>query len=123
MDCADPWALVEFWETALGYRRHPEADGVVYLGLVPPEGEHGPAVVLQRVREPRTGKNRAHLDLYLVDAPALIDRLVGIGGTRIGEPQVYEGQWFQVMHDPESNEFCVLEEWVPPPPRPHDQVT
>jgi predicted enzyme related to lactoylglutathione lyase len=113
IDCADPWALVEFWETALSYSRHPEANGNPYLAVVPPAGEPGPVVILQRVPEPKVVKNRAHLDLYVSDPESLIERLVECGGTRSGAPQEYEGQWFQVMLDPEGNEFCVLQEWVP----------
>ena len=29
------------------------------------------------------------------------------------DPQIYEGQWFQVMQDPEGHEFCIAKEWVP----------
>lgn len=112
IDCADPWALVEFWEQALGYVRHPEADGNPYVGLLPPAGQTDPVVVLQRVPESKSVKNRAHLDLYTSQPETLIRRLVEFGGMRIGGPQVHEGQWFQVMSDPEGNELCVLQEWV-----------
>ena len=113
LDCLDPWALVEFWETALGYARHPEADGSPYLALMPPADEPGPVVILQRVPEAKTVKNRAHVDLYVADPPPFVDTLVSRGATRVGEPQVHAGQWFQVMRDPEGNELCVLQEWVP----------
>ena len=113
VDCADPWAVVEFWEHALSYRRHPEADGNPYLGLMPPDDEPGPVVVLQRVPEPKMVKNRAHLDLYVAQPQPLIQRLLDVGGTTLGEPQVHAGQWFQVMRDPEGNELCVLQEWLP----------
>lgn len=113
IDCRDPWALVSFWETALTYTRHPEATGEPYLGLLPPEDEPGPVVVLQRVPESKVVKNRAHLDLYVNDPETLIEHLLTAGGSRFGEPQTHEGQWFQVMRDPEGNEFCILEEWVP----------
>ena len=113
IDCSDPWALVSFWETALTYTRHPEATGDPYLGLLPPDDEPGPIVVLQRVPEPKVVKNRAHLDLYVKDPESLIERLITTGGRRLGDPQTYEGQWFQVMQDPEGNEFCILKEWVP----------
>jgi hypothetical protein len=105
--------LVEFWELVLSYHRHLEADGDPYLGLLPPDGDHGPVVVLQRVPEPKAGKNRAHLDLYTTEPNELVQRLVDAGGRRLGAPQVHAGQWFQVMGDPEGNEFCVLEEWLP----------
>ena len=113
IDCLDPWSLVTFWETALTYTRHPEATGEPYLGLLPPEDEPGPVVVLQRVPEAKVVKNRSHLDLYVNDPEGMVERLLAAGGSRLGDPQVYEGQWFQIMQDPEGNEFCVAREWVP----------
>ena len=113
IDCRDPGALVSFWETALAYTRHPEATEQPYQGLLPPDDELGPVVVLQKVPESKVVKNRAHLDLYVTDPGSLIEHLLRIGGSRLGEPQTYEGQWFQVMQDPEGNELCILKERGP----------
>jgi hypothetical protein len=57
--------------------------------------------------KPKTGKNRLHLDLAGGDDwEAEVDRLLALGATRadIGQGDV---PW-DVLADPEGNEFCVL---------------
>ncbi len=59
--------------------------------------------------DPKVGKNRLHLDIAPPadgDQQAEIDRLVALGATRIdiGQGDV---SW-EVMADPDGNEFCVL---------------
>ena len=60
LDCLQPERLAQFWADALGYRRAPS--GGPYLVLVS-DAQPGPELVLQRVPEPKAGKNRMHLDL------------------------------------------------------------
>ena len=67
-------------------------------------------LVFVPVPEPKTGKNRVHLDLAsssAEDQAAQVRRLLDLGATRvdIGQGDV---PW-QVLADPEGNEFCVLE--------------
>jgi hypothetical protein len=38
--------------------------------------------------------------------PAAVDELVQLGATVIGEHGIHGHRW-TVLHDPESNEFCV----------------
>ena len=59
--------------------------------------------------EPKTVKNRVHLNLaseYVAHQAAEVDRLLGLGATRadIGQGEV---PWV-VLADPEGNELCVL---------------
>ena len=113
LDCLDPKALVPFWETALGYEGRWSLDD--FEVLVPREGEpEGPVFILQRVSEPRVGKNRMHVDVHPpleVGVPALVAQLEALGGTAHGEPvtELIEsiGVWWQVMSDPEGNVFDV----------------
>ena len=64
----------------------------------------GPRFLFQRVPEGKTAKNRMHLDLRTgLDA---VDRLVGLGATRVREHNDQTGHWV-VLLDPEGNEFCV----------------
>ncbi len=108
IDCIDPEALAPFWMAALGYVRGP-GDGLPYVNLLHPDGERaGMIVFLQRVEEPKVSKNRVHIDLYVAEPETLIQDLEAIGGLRIGD-RVTEssGSWFQIMADPEGNEFCV----------------
>ena len=107
LDCREPDALVPFWSAALGYRL---ADALGdYRVLVPADGEApGPALVLQRVPERRTGKNRMHVDVHPGDAAAHVERLEALGGRRLGGRVEEFDMWWQVMADPEGNELCVV---------------
>jgi predicted enzyme related to lactoylglutathione lyase len=102
IDCEDPAALAPFWTEALDFRIVSDWDGE-YLVLA---GEIGPRVSLQRVPEPRTGKNRVHLDLAADDRAAEVSRLVALGATVLDEHAV-PGLYWTVLADPEGNEFCV----------------
>ncbi|WP_445401843.1 VOC family protein [Streptomyces sp. LE64] len=83
--------------------RHPEDpyDAESGTGL-------GRRVLFQRVPEPKTGKNRLHIDVHTSDGDreAEVARLTGLGASvdrRVTEPA---GGWV-VMADPEGNEFCL----------------
>lgn len=76
--------------------------------IVDPDGV-GPRMLFMRVPEPKTAKNRLHLDLRAGDDEArraMADRLVEAGATEIGRVDEH-GEWWIVMTDPEGNEFCV----------------
>ena len=87
--------------------------------IIDPDGV-GPAIGFLRVPEPKTSKNRVHVDVRVVDGrPELADRreelvlakvaeLVDAGATQVrveryGGPELGH----VVMLDPEGNEFCV----------------
>jgi hypothetical protein len=107
IDCADPQALAAWWAQALGGGTV-KGSGQPYCTIDgAPAGL--PALVFQRVPEAKGGKNRLHLDLYVEDPPAEIDRLAALGAALVGG-RVEGGpscEWWQVMRDPEGNEFCV----------------
>jgi predicted enzyme related to lactoylglutathione lyase len=108
LDCHDPETLARFWTEALGYQ-HIGAAGN-YLLLLPPDGQHGPQLLLQRVPEPKAAKNRMHIDIHTPDIEAEATRLVGLGATRLQEGALSEhGNTWVLMHDPEGNEFCVCD--------------
>ena len=65
-------------------------------------------VSLQRVPEPRVGKNRVHLDLNGNRATE-VPRLVSLGARVIEEHEVPGTAW-TVLADPEGNVFCVGED-------------
>ena len=108
IDCIDPTRLAPFWADALGYAVG-DLDGAgTYLDLVPP-GPQFPPIYLQRVPERKVVKNRLHLDLLVDDPEPMVERLVGLGARTLGAPQSgSEGGWWQVMADPDGNEFCVV---------------
>jgi len=109
IDTSEPRRLAAFWETALGWRRTFEKDDEVVLE--PPEGspEDGiaPDLLFLRVPEPKTGKNRLHIDVRPDDQAAEVARLEGLGARRVDVGQGQDAGWV-VMADPDGNEFCVL---------------
>ncbi len=105
LDCVEPKKLVTFWREALDYRAH-YADATLVV-LVPKEGDASP-LLLQSVPEPKTGKNRMHLDIVVDDIDAEVDRLRELGAHRIDQGvQSFGGTRWVRMSDPEQNEFCV----------------
>ena len=134
-DAADPASLAAFWAVALGYVVQPPPAGFESWddwatkmeipeenwndarALIDPDGD-GPRLFFQRVPEPKTAKNRVHLDVnagggqgveYVDRIDAVdhhVDTLVDLGATRI---KVFSqrGEYWVVMTDPEGNEFCV----------------
>ncbi len=109
IDCEDPIGLGTFWLAALGYESL-DGDGEPLAWLVPPTGSVGPPVYLQRVPEPKSVKNRQHFDLVYDDTEEAILRLEGLGARSLVKPYEKYGWWWQVMADPEGNEFCVVKE-------------
>jgi predicted enzyme related to lactoylglutathione lyase len=105
LDCQEPKGLANFWREALGYLDH-YADSTLAV-LVPAEGSASP-LLLQRVPEPRAGKNRMHLDIIVDDIEAEVLRLETLGARRIDQDvQSFGGTRWVRMSDPELNEFCV----------------
>jgi predicted enzyme related to lactoylglutathione lyase len=107
IDCADPRALAGFWAGVVG-AASVQGNGEPYCTIAGASGGL-PELVFQRVPEPKHGKNRVHLDLYVDDPAAEVARVEGLGATRVGEPVAGGAAcaWWQVMADPEGNEFCV----------------
>ena len=103
-DCVDPDRLADFWAAALGYVRHGSQGP--YRSIVDPARTH-PELVFQHVDEPKVGKARIHLDVYVDDIAAEVDRLTGLGATALDGWFEEEGERWFVMLDPEGNEFCV----------------
>jgi predicted enzyme related to lactoylglutathione lyase len=107
LDCKDPAALAGFWTAALDYMSVGEAGAYVILL---PNGRPGPKLLLQRVPETKTTKNRMHLDIDAVDIEAEATRLEVLGARRVANDQFHEhGSNWILMADPEGNEFCVCD--------------
>lgn len=108
LDCADPERLAPFWAEALHYRANPFHPP--YLTLTDPQRK-SPELVLQKVPEPKQGKNRMHLDLFVNDIEDEAQRMASLGARRLSlEPLTGStGDRWIVMADPEGNEFCVCQ--------------
>ncbi len=103
VDAIDPEALGRWWLEALGW---------VIVNDDPEEFEireapdRLPGLLFARVPEPKTVKDRLHLDFRPDDRDAEVERLLALGATRADVGQG-EQSWV-VLADPEGNEFCVL---------------
>lgn len=130
-DAADPHAAARFWAQALRYEQEDHSDVVGQLldsGLLresdvvevdgrrafrdvatclDPDGS-GPRLFFQRVPEPKTVKNRVHLDLQVgaEHAATEVDRLVALGAT-VAWTTTDRGPVTTTLRDPEGNELCV----------------
>ncbi|MEX1009466.1 MAG: VOC family protein [Acidimicrobiia bacterium] len=92
-DCADPRTLSAFWTAVTGYEPTEVRDDFVHL-------------LFFKVPEPKTVKNRMHVDLATRDVEAEIARLVALGASEIDRRDGNGTRWV-VMNDPEGNEFCI----------------
>lgn len=109
LDCNDIVRAAAFWSAALGYEEPaaPTSDAEFHGMGLPAGGSGLHHLTLQRVDEPKTGKNRAHLDLFVDDLVAEVERLTGLGASLVEE---HHGHFrTSVMADPEGNEFCVVQ--------------
>lgn len=109
IDCADPIAQAGFWSEILGLPMDKVlGDPPHYAGLLAAAPDH-PQISFQRVAEPKTMKNRIHLDIPVADVEAATRRVVGLGGGRLDDPDYHEyGFSWRRMADPEGNEFCMV---------------
>jgi predicted enzyme related to lactoylglutathione lyase len=107
IDCADPAALARFWAEVLGTEiAYGDAEWVSLVAA----GEGHPRVAFQKVPEGKAGKNRVHLDVWVPDIEAATVAAESLGATRVGGfvPVEESAEPFQVMADPEGNEFCFV---------------
>jgi predicted enzyme related to lactoylglutathione lyase len=107
IDCADADALAAFWCAVLDWKIIDQDQDA--LEIAPHEDrDGGVTIVFLKVPEPKTIKNRVHLDVKANDGDqdAEVERLIALGASRvdIGQGDV---SWV-VLADPEGNEFCVL---------------
>jgi predicted enzyme related to lactoylglutathione lyase len=106
VDAADPIALGRWWADALGWVIVDEdADGEEIE--IRPTPDQIPGLLFSVSSDPKTTKNRLHLDFRPDDREAEVERFLGLGATRADVGQTGEESWV-VLADPEGNEFCVL---------------
>jgi predicted enzyme related to lactoylglutathione lyase len=106
VDCASPMTVAAFWAAALGYEVDADSDEDDAFVRDPSGRSRG--MFFQRVPEPKTAKNRMHLDVRPTGSmQGEVDRLLRLGATVRGFIEEGGSFWTQ-MRDPEGNEFCVL---------------
>lgn len=108
LDCEDLDRAAGFWTVVLGYRRVDVPVGS-YFSLIPTSGI-GPELLLQKVPEGKAGKNRLHLDLRSRRLGTEVERVVRAGAVQLTAEPLLEGGWiWQVLTDPDGNEFRILQ--------------
>ena len=132
IDSSAPHELADWWAEALGWqveaqdeafiRRMVETGaaseedttqhrgGLVWkvgAALLSPDPGR-PRVLFQLVPEPKTVKNRVHLDIHVgaERREAEVARLIGIGATELWRGAQGPFEW-ATLADPQGNEFCV----------------
>lgn len=138
IDCAAPHVLAQWWAQALHWEVEPqdpdfigsmlrqgfatEQETTTHRGSLVwatgaainhPDARAGaPRLLFQLVPEPKTGKNRVHLDLRISAGPSSgsgtgeLDRLIALGATEVGRGSQGPHSWV-VLTDPEGNELCL----------------
>jgi Glyoxalase-like domain len=116
-DCDDALAVAQFWSAALDRPIDPKpSSDFAAIGMDEHRdtsgwsvsGDDNPTWLFARVPEPKTAKNRMHIDLTAPDRQAEVARLVDLGATRVADMEEWGYDW-TVLQDPEGNEFCVAE--------------
>jgi predicted enzyme related to lactoylglutathione lyase len=103
-DCADPDRLARFWGELLGVGVAYRDPTWVALERTPQGGR----LAFQPVPESKVVKNRVHVDLLVDDLPGSTAAAVALGATPIGAVVEEHNGSYQVLHDPEGNEFCLV---------------
>ena len=115
-DSRHPASIARFWAAALDdYQVAPYDEAELARlhgeGVFDPEddpnvlveGPDGqPRIFFQLVAEPKTGKNRVHLDLRCSRVEDELERLTALGASLVSE---YDDHL--LLRDPEGNEFCL----------------
>ncbi|OZC77196.1 glyoxalase-like domain protein [Rhodococcus sp. 06-462-5] len=132
VDSATPHALAKWWAQTLGWQVEPidedfiremvaagharEEDTITFegvlvwqagAGIVDPESPGSPRVLFQSVAEPKSVKNRLHLDIRVGDERETVVAQLEERGASVLH-RAHQGPSFWItMTDPEGNEFCV----------------
>ena len=101
IDCADPEPLGRWWQGLIGGELEVDGDGDASLTAA-----GFPRLDFLRVPEPKTVKDRLHLDLRTSDVEAAKEQALAHGAVLA--PDVYDGGSWVVLRDPEGNEFCLI---------------
>jgi len=105
IDATDPDRLAAFWGEVLGAEIAETSDEgrFVFLGEA-----NGHVLSFQRVPEPKSVKNRVHLDVRVDDLQAATDALLARGASWDGEELRLDDARWRTLQDPEGNEFDIF---------------
>ncbi|TNC22709.1 VOC family protein [Amycolatopsis alkalitolerans] len=130
VDSAEPHTLADWWAEALGWAVEPSDEAFIRrmvaeghateedtkthrgvlvwrVGAAIRHPDSGRRVLFQGVPEPKTVKNRMHLDVAVGERRETeVERLTGMGAKVLFRGQQGPYTWV-TMADPEGNEFCL----------------
>lgn len=131
VDADDPYELARFWAAVTGYDMEDHHDQIAELvagGLLALDetfeidgrrhfatasacrdaSGNGPRLLFQKVPEPKTVKDRIHLDLQFGPErrEREVERIIALGATKLWDGAQGPHEWV-TLADPEGNEFCV----------------
>jgi predicted enzyme related to lactoylglutathione lyase len=109
VDCSDARKLAHFWAAALGWNIYHDDEPPVLVAPQFPRAGAVPTMLFIPVSEPRTVKNRVHIDLQPSDRTreGEVERLLELGATVVEDHRTDDGAGWVWMADPEGNDFCV----------------
>ena len=99
---ADPRPIATWWGDVLGAKVEHREERMAFSWIEQVPGMPFENIVFAPVPEPKSVKNRIHIDVTTSSVEALVD-----AGASVVRPQDQEISW-TVMADPEGNEFCAF---------------
>ena len=113
VDCADAYALSEWWKPVLGYadiEGDPNLPGHEECMIRSPQTGH--QVLFIEVPDVKQVKNRVHFDLRPIERTRddEVAYFLSLGATHVADHREIrgDGTGWVTFADPEGNEFCVL---------------
>ena len=103
VNALDAERLAAFWAALLGTSVSSRFEQFVWLR---PAGPGAPQLAFQQVDQPTEGRRRLHLDLHAPDPAALRALAESLGAGFVEGNDIGDFHW-DVMLDPEGNEFCI----------------
>lgn len=104
INSVEPSALARFWAFVLGGDVQDREDGWAVLH----EASGLPRLSFQPSSEAKSVPNRIHLDVLVEDIAEATRAVVERGARPVGDAVTDEQGSFQVLQDPEGNEFCLV---------------
>jgi predicted enzyme related to lactoylglutathione lyase len=91
-----------FWGEMIGEEPGPlrSDGGWIMIGTLAGQA----MLVLQKVPDAKTIKDRIHIDFHVDDVDVAVARIIEFSGSQFSEPKMGGGV---TMADPEGNEFCI----------------
>lgn len=110
-DSLDAFSASVFWRGVLGFVEDPDdpnRPGDEECMISSTDGAQ--RLLFIQVSDPKTVKNRLHLDLKPADGTRDLElkRLLELGARKVADRRRSDGSGWVVLADPEGNEFCIL---------------